>query len=154
MSLTWDEKQAVARRAAGSYAVLPRLQRIAVQHRKSRDPDDLIYLEFIQIASKGSISTKSVTRYEELQREISRLNPDPFGMAGYKRGEKPKKQRKCGICENPGHTARKCPNKTKKAIVNDDGIPRLAPGWDPSADVEDPTVFETEEPSGPDQPGW
>ena len=155
MSLSDDEKLVIAKRAAGSYAILPRLQSILFEQRKNKDPNDSVYLDFAKLASKGPVSTKNLEEYRRLQKEILQLHPDPYGAGlGLDRPKKSKNRRKCSICKKTDHTARKCPDKSKKAIVSDDGLPRLTPGWDPSVEAEDPTAFEIEEPSDQDSPGW
>lgn len=130
MELTDYEKEMIAGRAYGSYASIPKLKVLLSKHnRKNRHAGDLIYLEFLRCAlSKRDVEWDEYTR---LARRVTAMHPirqiisesDPVVR---------EKVIRCRTCNEPGHTARRCPERPAEAVSIDNGVPRLTAGWDPS----------------------
>jgi hypothetical protein len=139
VKLTECERILIARRAAGEYGVVSAVRRIVDAHKKNRNPDDAIFLEFSRLIFQKSWRNED---YERLQRSVLAVIPEPWGPPFWKREPKPepagttrKKRRivKCGLCSGEGHNARTCPSKPSTPTATyTDGIERLAPGFDPN----------------------
>lgn len=152
--LSDDEKAIIAQRAGGCYSIVPALRRIKTKHTANRNKDDRVYLQFISVCLNKRFDEEN---YERLQRQILNKHPYPFGYYALDKNEtkteaktqKPKRQRKCGLCGKAGHNSRSCKKQTGEAILKyKDGFPRLAPGYDPNpASPKDGTS----EPSTPDR---
>jgi hypothetical protein len=141
MKLTEREKTLIARRAAGEYAIIPAVERIVRDHKKNRNPDDQVFLDYARWALTAKWNAKD---YERLATAVLAIIPEPFGPPWWKRiDETPaptltKRKRKCGLCGQPGHNARTCPDKTSgPTMTYSDGNERLTPGFDPNPPVAD-----------------
>jgi len=112
------------------------------EHKKNRDPDDLVFLEFGRLVLKNSWDWSD---YDRMAQEILTLEPEPWGPGIYrepaviapppvrKKSGKKKRTVRCGICSGEGHNARGCPNKPDTPTVkHTDGFERLSPGFDPN----------------------
>ncbi len=129
MELSDKEKEMIACRAYGSYAGNPQLRDILRTHnRKNRAAGDLVYLDFLRYAMDQK-STFDWEEYESLGRRVCVLHPVRQIVA---ETPEPEKVILCRTCNEPGHTARRCPEKPKRAVSLDGGVPRLTAGWDPS----------------------
>jgi len=142
LKLTDQEKTLIAKRAHGSYAIIPNMRRIVDAHRKNKNPEDAPFLAFARLALKKSYAWDD---YERLARAVLAIIPEPYGTPFWKLPPKEdpedaplpvpkaKPKRKCGICSERGHNARTCPNKPDTPTVkHTDGIERLSPGFDPN----------------------
>ena len=148
MNLSDREKELIARRAGGEYAIIPTIRNILTKHQKNRNPEDAPFLDFARLVLRKTIPWDE---YMSQAKIVLDLYPEPFGPPWNKQGlegpipgpypesEAPKKktkkkrQRKCGICSEPGHNARTCPQKpATPTMTSDDGIERLTPGFDPN----------------------
>jgi len=146
MSLTEGERNLIAQRAGGSYAIIPNIRQIVQEQVKNRNPDDAVFLEFARLVIRKSFEWDE---YEVQAKSILAIIPFPFGrpkpliekiepaddleIAPTKKKEKARRAVTCGICGGEGHNARTCPNKTDTATVtHTDGIERLSPGFDPN----------------------
>ncbi len=127
--------------AAG--AVVSKVERIVKAHRKNRNPEDKVFLDYANWAlAQGWTKEKYIC----LATAVLNIIPEPFGVPWQKLSPKedpPKKSKTrtvtCGICSFKGHNARSCPNKPDTPIIRyADGIERLSPGFDPnpSADID------------------
>lgn len=130
----------IARRAAGEYAIIPNVRKIAEEHRKNRNPEDRVFLEFARLVLQKSYGWDD---YERLAKQVLKIIPHPFGppverktplaSAPEQPAKRKKGQRKCGVCSGVGHNSRTCPNKPNTPTMTfDDGIERLTPGYDPN----------------------
>jgi hypothetical protein len=81
--LTDRERNIIAQRAAGSYAIVPQLQKIIIDHRKSKSIKDMPFLEFGRLVMKKSWDRDE---YERLQRAVLNIIPHPFGIPFHLRG--------------------------------------------------------------------
>lgn len=137
LKLTEQERIYIARRAAGEYAIIPAVRRIVNEHRKNRDLDDQVFLEFASLTLQKSYKWED---YERLAKRVLAIIPHPNGKQVYHTDAAPpqpagKKRRTvtCGICSGKGHNARSCPAKPDApTMTSDDGIERLTPGYDPN----------------------
>jgi len=146
LNLTDQEKNYIARRAAGSFAIIPAVQRIVEAHKKNRNPDDAVFLEFARLVLRKSFTWDEYERQSQL---VAAIIPHPFGIpwhlkeklepadapevAPTKKKKKARRVVKCGICAGEGHNARTCPSKPDTSTVtHTDGIERLSPGFDPN----------------------
>ena len=140
-ALSEEERRIIAQRAAGSYAILPRLRRLMQDHKKNRSPEDAVFLEFGALVLKKSWDW---AEYERLQRLVLTEVPEPWGPQVRRKERpagdvdevpKPKKKRTvtCGICGGQGHNARSCSDKPDTpTITHTDGFERVKPGYDPN----------------------
>lgn len=132
----------IARRAFGEYSIIPQVRTIVSQHRKNRNPDDQVLLEFARLVQQKSWDWKE---FERLQKAVMEIIPEPYGTPWWKKPRSeskpagtttPKRKKrviKCGICSGEGHNARTCPSKPNTpTVTHTDGIERLSPGFDPN----------------------
>jgi len=136
--LTDREQLIIAMRAHGSYGVIPAMQKIVTIHRKNRNLDDAVFLDF----AKLTLKKHEWDDYERLGRAVLAIIPEPFG-APYRAptaeevveedlAPKIKSRRTvtCSICSKSGHNAKTCPDKPNTPTVQcADGLTRLTPGF-------------------------
>lgn len=126
----------IAMHAGG--AVIPKVERIVKAHRKNRNPDDKVFLDYANWALTQKWTKE---KYIRLATAVLDIIPEPYGTPWQKRPPKeeplPKRTKTrtitCGICSFKGHNARGCPNKPDTpTVAHTDGIERLTPGFDPN----------------------
>lgn len=125
-SLTDKEKDYIIRRARGEYAVEDILKKIKAARRANRNPGDVLYLDFLDVALSDRGDRKE---YERLQREILDRHPNR-DLWQFKKQE----NREVTEHQEVSRSRRRRAQADVASKFKFDDIPRLPSGWDPTSD--------------------